>query len=132
MDAGSRKVLERVNRISVTKKEILQFITELAKQEAGDRDFEGRTFLLARLHHGDPDKALSIEFRMEALARLLDGAEPEAWTLPPLPDGAVPTSEPVFAAAAVQQLIEVDGRPGFERGSFFDKVLELASVDGNA
>lgn len=132
MDEGSKKVLERVNRTSVTKNDILQFVTELANREAGDRDFEGRAVLLVRLQRGNPDKALSIEFRMEALAQLFGGAEPKAWTLPPLPDGAIPTSEPVFAAAAEQPLIEVDGRPAFERDTFFAKVLELAAVGGHS
>jgi hypothetical protein len=132
VDEVSRKMLERVNCTAVSKSDILQFVKELAKREAGDSDFEGRAILLARFHSGNPDKAIAIEFRMEALARLLGGTEPKAWTLPPLPDGAVPTSEPVFAAAAVQPLIEVGGRPGFERSAFFAKVLELASVGGNA
>jgi hypothetical protein len=132
MDEGSMKVLERVNRTSVTKNDILQFITELANREADDRDFEGRTILLIRLQRGNPDKVLSIEFRMEALAQLFGGAEPKAWTLPPLPDGAIPTAEPVFAAAAEQPLIEVDGRPAFERDTFFAKVLELAAVAGHS
>jgi hypothetical protein len=126
------KTLERANRAIVRKQDILRFVQELVKREApSDRDFEARAILLARIYR-DPDVAMAIEFRMEALARLMDGNNPKGWTLPPGQDGAVLTAEPVFAAAAMQPLIEVNGRPAFERAAFFNKVLELASVDGNA
>lgn len=36
------------------------------------------------------------------------------------------------SAAAVQPMILQDARPAFERASFMDKVLELASTDGSA
>lgn len=132
MDEGSRKVLERANRAAVKKEDIIEFVTEIGERGSDRRDFEGRAFVLMQLHKGNPDKSLAIEFRMEALAHMLGGAEPTTWTLPARPDGAVMTTEPVFAAAAVQPLIEVDGRPGFERDAFFDKVLELCEAGGNA
>jgi hypothetical protein len=45
-------------------------------------------------------------------------------------DGSFPTYESVFAAAAVQPLIEKDNDLVFEREAFLSKVLELAEPEG--
>jgi hypothetical protein len=69
---------------------------------------------------------------MEALAHLFGNMVPKGWAFPAGPDGGSLTAEPVFAAAAIQPMILQDERPAFERASFMDKVLELASTDGSA
>jgi hypothetical protein len=132
MSDADKKVLARANRAVVSKEDILEFVEELSEHEASDRDFEGRAILLAQLHSGEPDKALAIEFRMHALARLFGDEHPRGWTLPEMPDGSVLTKEPVFAAAAVQPLTLKDGEVAFERDAFLDKVLELADEEGAA
>jgi hypothetical protein len=46
-----------------------------------------------------------------------------------LPSGAVLTQEPVFAAAAIEPLIEQDGNVVFDRELFLERVLELTELD---
>lgn len=71
-------------------------------------------------------------FRMEALTRLLKEGKISGWVLPAQPDGSIPTMEAVFAAAAVQPLIEKEGNVAFDREAFLKRVLELAEAEGQA
>jgi hypothetical protein len=67
-------------------------------------------------------------FRVEALAKLLDAEGAPGWTLP-LPNGAVLTQGPVFAAAASEPLVEKEGEVAFDRQKFLAAVLDLADLD---
>ena len=100
--------------------------------ETGERNFEALMFMIARLYKGEPRKAGAVLLRMQALARLIDEEGAPGWTLPKQADGSIPTQEWVFAAAAVQPLVEVDNDARFEKQAFLAKVLELAEAEGNA
>ncbi len=127
---SDRKFLKRINRVSVTKDEVLEFAHETANLDAEVRDFTGFSITAIRLHPGDIDKVSALMFRMEALARLVDSPQLKGWTYPKAADGATWTSEPVFAATAVEPLILNEERqPAFDPESFCRRVLELAEVE---
>jgi len=131
MNAGaSDSVLELANSVEVTREDLFQVAEEGEGVPEGERSLEAGMFLVARLYRGDFRKATAVHFRMQALSNLLmSKAGLPGWTLPELPDGSTPTEESVFAAAAVQPLIEVGGKLSFEREAFMAKILEFAELE---
>lgn len=131
--ASDRGLLRRINKVSITKDDVLEFVRETGELDPESRDFTGLSVTAIRLHPGDVDKVGALMFRMEALARLIESPHMKGWTYPKAPDGGTWTSEPVFAATAVQPLILNEaGKPAFEPRSFMHKVLELAELDEEA
>ena len=121
-------MIERLNRTHVTVDEILEVVGAVQSRKKDDMDWEGRVFTIMRLYPGDPDKAQSLLFRIEALARLIDREGDTGWTLR-LPSGAINTQESVFKAAGLEPLMRIGNELEFERESFFKKVLELDELD---
>ena len=127
---GSKIVLGLANAVTVSGQELLRVNEETENLPAEDRSVEAGMFKIARLYRGDFRKAIAVFFRMTALANLLQTDEGiPGWTLPQLPDGSIPTEKTVFAAAAIQPLIEVNGEVAFERDTFMTRVLELAELE---
>lgn len=124
-------ILDRINSVSVSKDDLWELARD-AQNFKGEPCFEAGLFLISRRVHGDFHKTSAIMFRMEALVRLLKEEGLPGWTLPQQPDGSYPTAEAVFAAAAVQPLIEQENDVVFEREAFLKKVLELAEPEGEA
>jgi hypothetical protein len=125
---STKKMIERINNVPVSKEELLELVDETEQLDPEERCYESHLVTLIRLQHGNHEKVSAIMFRMEALARLLAQEGATGWTLP-LPNGGLLTQEPVFAAAAIQPLIEQNGDVAFDREEFFQKVLELAELD---
>jgi hypothetical protein len=125
----TRNLVERLNKTTVTKKEILEIVEKSEHHDDERKNFFGHIQTLVALHQGDQEKVSAIMFRMEALAKLIQGEGIPGWTESEAPDGSVLTQESVFAAAAVHPLIEKDGDVEFDRESFLLRVLELAEVD---
>ncbi|MEK6407709.1 MAG: hypothetical protein AABN34_12155 [Acidobacteriota bacterium] len=126
-DYGST-LLKRINSTPVSKEEIFEVLTEIHELDEEERDWEGRAITIIRLHSEEPGKAESLQFRIEALARLITNEGTSGWTLP-LPNGAVATQHSVFSAAGVEPLIKKDGQLEFDRERFFEKALEFEDVD---
>lgn len=126
---ASARYLREINAVRVSREDILQFVRETSAMPKEDRDFEGFAIAAIRLHPGNPDLAGALMFRMQALARLIGSPAVRGWTYPEAPDGATWASEPVFAAAAVEPLVEDNGKLTFEPQSFGRRVLELAELD---
>ena len=99
--------------------------------KSGERDPDATLFLIANEFKDDPQKAIAISLRMRALAQLIKEGVP-GWALPEQADGATPIRECVFAAAAVEQLIEIEGDARFEKNSFLRKAIEFAEMEGEA
>lgn len=127
--SSSRAYLKHLNKAKVSKDDVLEFVRETSALPKEDRGFESFAISSIRLHPGNPDKAEALMFRVQALARFLDGDLMKGWTHPEAADGARWTSEPVFAAAAVEPLVEVNNQLTFEPTSFKRKVLELADLE---
>jgi hypothetical protein len=125
--------LEKLNHVEVTFDDLWHVSGESNElHESAEGGFESLMFLLARLYKGDHLKASAVLFRMQALAHIINEEGAPGWTFPKKPDGSVLTQEWVFAAAAVQPLIEIDNNFRFEQEAFLKKVLELAESEGNA
>ncbi len=125
--------LDGVNNIVVLFDDLWRVAEESEQlHKSGKGDFEALMFMIACLFKGEPQKAEAVLLRMQALMRLLEEEGAPGWTLPKQPDGAIPTQEWVFAAAAVQPLIGINNDAQFEREPFLEKVLELAESEGNA
>lgn len=131
-DENTKKLIARINAIVITEEEIVEVVEETEEINPEDRNWEASTFMVARLHPGDFEKVGAIVFRMEALTRLLAKAGAPGWTLPETADGGILTQEAVFAATAVQPLVEQDGEVAFEQEAFLQKVLELADLEEQA
>jgi hypothetical protein len=124
-------MVARLNAVRITKEDLWRVAGEAEKVHKNPPDPFGSMFLVARMFKGEPAKAQAVLFRMEALARLLEERGAPGWTLPKTPDGAIPTQEAVFSAAAVEPLAKVDGEIGFEQQAFLKRVLAEAEVEGN-
>lgn len=98
------------------------------------RGFNARADVVAELFSAEPNKALAVNFRIQALSQLADRPEMRAWTLPrDEAEGAgTPARAVIFAAAAIHPLADIDGEIGFEAADFFARVLSLATDAGEA
>lgn len=124
--------LDSVNNIVVSFEDLWAIAADTEDADGEDRNLEALMYIIARRFKTEPQKAGAVLLRMQALVRLLVNEGVPGWTLPKQPDGAIPTQEWVFAAAAVQPLIEVGKDVAFERDAFLKKVLELAEPEGRA
>jgi len=124
--------LDSVNDIAVSFEDLWLIAADTENLDAEDRNLETFMFIIAQRFNKEPQKAGAVLLRIKALVRLLINEGVPGWTLPKQPDGGTPTREWVFAAAAVQPLIEVGKDVAFERETFLKKVLELAETEGSA
>jgi hypothetical protein len=129
LNTDSDSVLDLANSVKLTSDDLLRVSKETEALPEEDRGIEAGMYMVAKVCGGDFRKAAAIFFKMRALSHFLESEEGvPGWTLPRLPDGSIPTEEAVFAAAAAQPVIEVDGKIFFERESFMT-VLELANLE---
>ena len=123
--------VEFLNSVVVTKDELWRLSKEAEKVQGSDTASEGM-FLIARQYKGQPQKASAIWFRMQALVQFIQTETARGWTLPKGADGAIPTMEAVFAAAAVHPLVQIGNEVMFEHESFSEQVLRLAEAEGQS
>jgi len=126
-------LLDKINNVTISFKDLWAVQEELTEfRKLGERDFETVMYVIADLYKGDPLKAGAVMFRMLALARLVIEEGAPGWTLPMQPDGSIPADKCVFAAAAVEPILEDGNIIIFERESFLKKALEYSEIEGNA
>ncbi|HTG35146.1 MAG TPA: hypothetical protein VLB76_19690 [Thermoanaerobaculia bacterium] len=127
---SSDSILDLANSVEPTADDLLRVNQETEGFPEGERNVEAGMFMVGKLFKGEFKRATAVFFGMRALPQLLEseGGVP-GWTLPRLPDGGIPTEEAVFAAAATQPMIEVDGDISFYRESLMARVLELAELE---
>lgn len=124
-NAATKKMIAKVNKTVLSKEEMFMFAEEAGLLGPENRDFTGHAITAIRLFGANQDKSLSIMFRMQALAQLVEEGIP-GWTKPEQPNGAIMTHGALYAAAGVQPLIEKDGDVAFDRKKFLRKVFQLA------
>lgn len=80
------------------------------------------------------DFLLAIQFRMTALAAILESGAPEAngFSFRDQKSGAVFINDTLFKAAACVPLIERDNQAHFDRRVFFEEVLRISETSGGA
>ena len=124
---------EKINNVTISVEDlwfVQEVVTEIREEE--DIDLTTLLFVVADLYKDDPIKAGALMFRMIALARLVIEEGAPGWTLPAQPDGTILAQKCVFAAAALEPILEEGKQLKFDKQSFLAKVLELSEVKGNA
>jgi hypothetical protein len=132
------KMLRDANKTKVDPEligEVLKAVDGLAPE---DRDFEGTTITIIRLvsELGLPERermdlSLAINFRMMALARLMEKGGGRGWTFPG-GEGCTYLHEELIRAAAEEPMILVNDEVTFDADSFHRRLLALAEMHGEA
>jgi hypothetical protein len=79
------------------------------------------------------DLALAINFRLAALARLVQGDHMKGWTLLGQEEGLIHLHADVLKVAAREPLIEnPDSTVAFDVSSFTHRILQIAQAKGRA
>ena len=133
--------LEKVNRTLVAPEllgEAMQMHAEMPVEDR--RVFEGRSVALFQMltdkgfkGRRHADLAMAIEFRLQALSRLIEAGITRGWTLPGGADGRTYLHADVLWAAAREPLIEsADKQPSFDPDGFSRRLMELTQAKGQA
>ena len=97
-----------------------------------NRNWEGRSHLLAIMFKGSPHKAMSIDSRLNAMSGMVESGKLPGWAIPEQEDGSFLIAEPVWEATATEELSFIDNEPCFNESSFLEKVLSSVVAEGNA
>jgi hypothetical protein len=131
-------LLKRANETKVDPQLMGEILEAVADLPADDRDFEGTTIeIVKRVHELDlPDEqrgdlAMAINFRLMALARLMEKGGGRGWTAPGK-EGCTFVHEELVQAAAEEPMIEVESQITFDPESFHRRLLALAEPHGEA
>jgi hypothetical protein len=131
-------LLKRANQTKVDPKLIGEILEAVADLPVGQRDFEGTTIEIVKRVGGLglPDRergdlAMAINFRLMALARLMEKGGGRGWTMPGN-EGCTFVHEELVQAAAEEPMIEVDAQITFDPESFHRRLLALAEPHGEA
>jgi len=126
MDQATANLIARVNAASVTAEDMC-----LAAVEIQTRLFKGcsrkaRIRCLAQFFACQGDKVIALNFRLEAMGRVVRSGRIRPWVLPNV------VRDIVFMTAADAPLLCSEQQWYFEEDSFVASVLERAHVDGHA
>ena len=129
-------VIERILRTKVAAADLeraLEAINALPPED--HTDIAARVICLIELF-GEPGRhevslrVAAIDWRFQALAQLAGRPEFKNWSLPGR-DGAGSIAVTVLEVAATEPLIEIDGQPGFDPDSFFQRLLAITEEEGH-
>jgi len=131
--------IKRANRTRVTPELLCDVIKAHSEMPAEDRPvLEARMIRIFQLldekapKGNRGDLSIAIEFRLEALARLIEADATRGWTMPGA-EGATSIDLDLLTAAAREKLIEgPDGHAAFDPDSFQQRVLRLTEAQGQA
>jgi hypothetical protein len=136
-------VIKRVNECPLPVELLEAALRVFAELPDGRRDFEGRAAAVFRLMdeldfpgvlENRGDIGMSVEFRLEALARLRDSPAYRAWSMRTENADMDLIHRDLLAAAAVEPVIgdESQRRVRFDENGFFERVLRITAADGSA
>lgn len=126
------RLLRDVNSTTLSASELMTFIEECQRQRDADSNpFEIQMFTAARLAANNPIRACSLQFRAQAVSRLLvQGEGAPGWTIKSGTDDSIFAAHAVFAAAAVEPMVMGDdGEFAFDRKRFLARVLEMSEPE---
>ncbi len=132
--------VDAINESPVTLELMLAAVERISSKVISN-SFEARVLAIVGLfdepefaHLDKVELTRSIEFRLEALARLRESSVYKAWAVADMIDGGDFVHHDLLAAAGVEPLQETADGKGvqFNEGSFFDRVLRESDAKGNA
>lgn len=123
---------DQVNSQVISHLELVEATQEIHKLPEDERDFEGRTIVLIVMFTGEPIKAMAIDYRLRAMARIIESNELPGWAMPTQPDGSQLVSEPVWQAAAEEPLVFLHNEASFNKQMFLERILSRAEPEGAA
>jgi hypothetical protein len=119
-------LVARVNAVSVTAEDMCLAAVRIQTKLRKGCDREARLRCLAQVFNGQEDKVAALNFRLEAMGRVVRSGMIRPWVLPNI------VRDIVFAVAAKAPLLCTGKQCHFDQGSFVASVLELSHVDGHA
>lgn len=134
-------ILTTVNRTKVAPELLMDVIQMHSEISAEDRPVpEARMIRIFQLlsekglkGRRHADVSIAIQFRLEALARLIKADATRGWTMPGSEPGATSIDTDLLTAAAQEPLIEgPEGHAAFDPDKFQKRVLQLAEMKGRA
>jgi hypothetical protein len=117
--------LARFNKPRFTASDLVRYsdmVHELIRPEDDEKGrFTSKVLAGVKVFNRDPEKGHAASVRMEALSTLLKTQPIEPWFRKSrdADEGSVMISEAAFEAAARCQLVDVAGKPGFNRNAFY-------------
>jgi hypothetical protein len=130
-------ILTLVNRIKMPPDLLTAVVAMYAEQPPDERvSLEARSIrlleFLDRKSLKGPDLLLAIDFRLIALARLMESHDVRAWVMTGEPAGPSSVHADPIRAAAAEPVIETANQPTFDPDSFRARVLKSSTARGNA
>jgi hypothetical protein len=124
--AADKRVLHRVNKAHVTGEQLMRLAEEVHLISEDERDLDGIMIQAISLFH-DADLALSAQFRLRAMARIVTAGHLPGWAHTPQPDGSIRIETAIFDAAG-QTPLQSDGPTEFKfsRATLLRKAFQLA------
>jgi hypothetical protein len=132
MEQFKMNIEKHINSVVVTIQDLLNATEEIQNSVPENRNWEGRTHILALMFKGQPHKAMSIDSRLSAMSSMVESGKLPGWALPEQEDGSYLIAEPVWEATATEEISFIDNLPCFNESSFLQKILSNAEAEGNA
>ncbi len=131
-------IVNAIFQTAVTPELLEKAVAAVAKLESDDRkDLTGRAMAIIRmldeegLSGHELHLAAAIDFRLEALARLVHRPEMKAWSLPGDMEGMLHVQRIVWEAVAAEPLVEDGDRAAFDPDGFFKRLTALSEAAGH-
>lgn len=124
--------MRNLNAVKVTVSDLRRASDAVHALPEGERDWEGRLIAMVRLFPKQPDKGLSVEHRLAAMAKMVAGGALPGWSMPEAPDGSTMIAEAVWLAAASEPLVLSERDATFDCARFRARVLSLAQPEGSS
>ncbi len=124
--AGDRRVLRRVNKACLTGEQLMELAEKVHLLKEDKRDVDGVMITAISLFH-EGDVALSAQYRLRALAKIITAGDLPGWAHTPRPDGSIMVETAIFDAAG-QTPLRFDGPTEFtfSRTALLRNAFQLA------
>jgi hypothetical protein len=126
IDQATADLIARVNATSITVEDMCLAAVEIQTRLLKGCNREARLRCLAQAFAGQEDKVIALNFRLEAMGRVVRSGKIRPWVLPNI------VRDIVFAAATTALLFCTENQWYFEQDAFVASVLEVAHIDGHA
>ena len=132
-DINEQEVFDTINSIAVTENELLNAWHRLESLPQEYQNLDSRQLALIQMFHSQHEyKSLAVQFRLEAMCRIIQSDKLPEWVVKDGPNGAIHLSDGFWRAVASEPVILVEQRPLFDFDSFMNALLLHADECGSA